>query len=867
MPSRYQDTDAFEAAIVLGQIGDSKIEEFGQIEGPEGQIIIAPGISGVCVTEERHAKRLKTEHLREETIKKCTVIVPRLDLPTSVRVWCIFHCTYNCPCDKYKDPLDFGPDLSASRNVAKRTIGGHFKTSKLVTPAAKIVPQMAKRTGKLPSKPTQPAKPVMSRSNSVGSSGGASTPATPKSAPSKGFKFSTDQHCARTSGMIIRQKNKTQMPHKIVVAKKSEERRSNDSLSLPGITSLHKQESLPHQQQQQQKQFVKREPIIIRNPLDPLDLSVKPKGEVQYVRWNVLRAKFESREIIIWCFFRLARPALFITKSHELPYVRQAFDVRHFRDHQPIELPPMVESLVTEEGKKSSSLEFDDTNKYAILSSSGLAWEVNGVLQRKATSQKPPPEASATITATGQSQSLPTKIPSSVPVQSGIARPSPLPPVQKKADPAPIKAQHPLAKDPEPANSEATQTCVVSLESTVSKLPVGKNLVTMTKDGQPIMQIKLPVTSGQQHWSTIKVDGKEGSVQCPESSLALKVAVLKQAATLAMKEQTTVRIPIPVTGESESFGVYAVPGLSTHVFVGPFTARIRIPIKSSGQAELICLDDDDVVEEPPAPPQLDDDEIQEIFPAVPQQQQHHDGFVKYGDLPTEPLPEPPAAKQKVEKTQKINRQKAIMGQVPLVVSRNQNEENDIEIVDLDAHNDSAEKAEVVKTPKPQYVNIPPSDYGRTIFRKDKNKIFEDEASMIWVKIPDFGDLRVHFTQTRVTFPHPSFSGHEVVCSNVDKVRLWMKEFVESKSATKSRETQNPKTSNGNLAESASLADSGMQSRPKQHVARIFQNGGQKSATIVINRKKIRDGQKLFFKLNEVKFWKHFRSLKQIVELT
>ncbi len=127
--------------------------------------------------------------------------------------------------------------------------------------------------------------------------------------------------------------------------------------------------------------------------------------------------------------------------------------------------------------------------------------------------------------------------------------------------------------------------------------------------------------------------------------------------------------------------------------------------------------------------------------------------------------------------------------------------------------------------------------------------------MIWVKIPDYGDLRVHFTQARVTFPHPSFSGHEVVCSSLDKVQLWMKEFAASKSAAKSRD-KTPKTLNGNLAaasvQPANLTDSGMQSRPKQHVARIFQNGGQKSAAILLDRRKIRDKQNLFFKFSEVR---------------
>ena len=77
------------------------------------------------------------------------------------------------------------------------------------------------------------------------------------------------------------------------------------------------------------------------------------------------------------------------------------------------------------------------------------------------------------------------------------------------------------------------------------------------------MQIKLPPTTERQHWCTIRVqdDGLARSVQCPDSTLALKCSILKEATGLAMKEETTVRIPIPVPGEVEDFGVYAVPGL------------------------------------------------------------------------------------------------------------------------------------------------------------------------------------------------------------------------------------------------------------------------------------------------------------------
>ena len=63
------------------------------------------------------------------------------------------------------------------------------------------------------------------------------------------------------------------------------------------------------------------------------------------------------------------------------------------------------------------------------------------------------------------------------------------------------------------------------------------------------------------------------AVICPESNLALKVEVLKKAVDLAAKEKATVRIPIATQGETKNFGVFAIPSVETHVFVGPFTSK------------------------------------------------------------------------------------------------------------------------------------------------------------------------------------------------------------------------------------------------------------------------------------------------------
>ena len=63
------------------------------------------------------------------------------------------------------------------------------------------------------------------------------------------------------------------------------------------------------------------------------------------------------------------------------------------------------------------------------------------------------------------------------------------------------------------------------------------------------------------------------AVTCPETDLDLQVKVLKKATDLAAKEKSVVRIPITTEEEVKNFGVYAVPGVETHVFVGPFTSK------------------------------------------------------------------------------------------------------------------------------------------------------------------------------------------------------------------------------------------------------------------------------------------------------
>ena len=75
-----------------------------------------------------------------------------------------------------------------------------------------------------------------------------------------------------------------------------------------------------------------------------------------------------------------------------------------------------------------------------------------------------------------------------------------------------------------------------------------------------------------QYWTMVKIDGQEVSIEV-KPGLVLNVSELQQAANLAKRENTTVRLPIKLPDEAPNFGVWALPNLPNHVAVGPFTSK------------------------------------------------------------------------------------------------------------------------------------------------------------------------------------------------------------------------------------------------------------------------------------------------------
>ena len=306
---------------------------------------------------------------------------------------------------------------------------------------------------------------------------------------------------------------------------------------------------------------------------------------------------------------------------------------------------------------------------------------------------------------------------------------------------------------------------LVNHEVSVQKLPRGQNLVSVSRPGQTTIQVKLPLTEKNQYWCTIKVDGTESTVQCPDSGLSLKVGVLKQAANLANNEKTTVRIPISAAGEVSNFGVYAVPGLQTHVFVGPFT--LKNSEVNNDDYEVITLDEESTTAatsdaQPPVQKEAISTSIQEVKSEIPKL------------IPMQKRPEIPKINDK-----KI-RQTAIMGQVPQkIMPASQEPSNDLDIIDTQS--DDEDKL-VISEENPEYINPPKNPHGKVVYNPEKDfkefyQLSDENEAVSEIEIEGFGKLLVHQGSNVLTFAHPKYKNHEVFCRGLNEVQAWMKYYL------------------------------------------------------------------------------------------
>merc|ERR1719209_407966 len=88
LPQRYQNSNTL-MLDVAGKEYVEKEEESGESDLED---------------EEAKVEDAFLELKRAQDISPCTVLVPKVRLPASCSVWCMFHCQYSCPCYKLRNP-------------------------------------------------------------------------------------------------------------------------------------------------------------------------------------------------------------------------------------------------------------------------------------------------------------------------------------------------------------------------------------------------------------------------------------------------------------------------------------------------------------------------------------------------------------------------------------------------------------------------------------------------------------------------------------------------------------------------------------------------------------------------------------------
>eukprot|EP00092_Neocalanus_flemingeri_P016630 GFUD01017991.1.p1 GENE.GFUD01017991.1~~GFUD01017991.1.p1 ORF type:complete len:2163 (+),score=717.19 GFUD01017991.1:64-6552(+) len=671
------------------------------------------------------------ERLRKsECLIPCTVILPMVSLPPTCSIWCMYHCQYSCPCYKYKNPLDYAPDVqTGARNVAKRSLGNKFTTGvnrptrkrrksgekekmEVVKKVAKVTPKQSEDDNREEEEPLLGIEDIDPDWKTVRSSDPQPhpTPQTSKvqhPATTAGPKYTLRKgHCARTRGYTIKGSSKTRLPYQ----PRDQKTDTSDIPEMVEIISV-----CDGSQDKNSLEGLTRDGKDKLEVATELSLETAPKSSCQYVRWDLFKTQFESGLVDLWFWVRpgRGRNMVFLTRGGEKPYIATAINLRNLQGSTQ-NLPSLVAECI-------KGVQARDRGRYTVLESNGTVWTVRSLLAIKGEK-----EFDLTADCIEDSEK-----------KSG-----------KRTETEKVKVKDGSIK--------------ISLSEPVQKLPVGQSLITVVEgpNQRAMMQVKLPPTLPSQYWSLISVGQGQSSIQCPDSSLVLKCAILQQAATLSTATSTTVRIPIPVGDQDPSFGVYAVPGLKSHVFVGPFASSEVI-------AETIVDEDDDIVCLEDDQANVKDEDVKIIEPKK--------------ETDTE-------VAEKQRKRKMLAHNSKMLGQVPIVLNNEDDDDDDIDIVGefnmkskSQAKDLKKQNIKVVAEKPLPYYKLKPSEFGKIVMRQFKRK--EDSGSCIEIKHKEDGVEKIFkaFLENsgNVILTHPKYPDHNVICPNISSAKLWLDEYFES----------------------------------------------------------------------------------------
>ena len=438
---------------------------------------------------------------RSRDLIPCTVIVPLVNLPSSTNIWCMYHAQYSCPCNKYKNPLDFAPDIehgdiSVSKADAekletvskKRKVSQDSVESKGKSMAARMMvgPKSRMKKSKIEDEPLlgiedidpDYQKPV------------PSSVRHPLSAPAA-QKLKMIQS-ARTKPMMMKQSLKTKLTIK-------HQKKPVKNSKIPELVKI-----IDDDDAEDDDVIEDNQDLQLSNELN---LDIKDVSSVQYVRWDIIKSKFQTNDIDLYFWVRpgRGRNILFLTQSGAKPHIASAINLRNIQGSTH-HLPSLVSDSI-------NVVQERDKARYCILESNGSMWSITKLMAIK-----------------GQKD-------------LGLSMET----IESKM----VKKKDPSNTESSKSNDQKDSSVKISLDQSVQKLPVGQSLITVVEGAgnKALMQVKLPPTLNNQYWSLISVGQGQSSIQCPDSNLVLKCAILQQAATLSTATSTTVRIPIPVADQ------------------------------------------------------------------------------------------------------------------------------------------------------------------------------------------------------------------------------------------------------------------------------------------------------------------------------
>ena len=143
-----------------------------------------------------------------------------------------------------------------------------------------------------------------------------------------------------------------------------------------------------------------------------------------------------------------------------------------------------------------------------------------------------------------------------------------------------IKSQETEDNDRHGADIDAKDVHMVTPEAALvdhredtTTLPNGVRHVYITrKELGSVFFVALPKTRASQHWCIIRANAARPTIDYRNSRLTIRTDKLRALAGAMVEEENAVYIPISSQKETERFGIYISPKMSTHAFVGPFEA-------------------------------------------------------------------------------------------------------------------------------------------------------------------------------------------------------------------------------------------------------------------------------------------------------